>query len=256
MNTKDINKIDNFIELFKNFKQKQQQQKLRGLNDFNLFTTLLKASDEVRLHSRFLNFLLNPNGEHCQGSLFLDLFLEKCGLADFLDTSNTSVFAEYNSIDLYLTDGNNHIIIENKIWAGDQQKQIKRYIETIKEENKDINLTENLVVIYLSLDREEPTDYSLYNSITEKQNFYKLLLNFLILCRKWFFGCHRLGINQWSCILQIQKYCLYLKNLLARIFLKINPKTNFLGNALRWGSVKNSKTVNATEPRRLLSARW
>ena len=180
MNTEERNKIDNFIELFKNFKQKQQQQKLRGLNDFNLFTTLLKASDEVRLHSRFLNFLLNPNGEHCQGSLFLDLFLEKCGLADFLDTSNTSVFAEYNSIDLYLTDGNNHIIIENKIWAGDQQKQIKRYIETIKEENKDINLTENLVVIYLSLDREEPTDYSLYNSITEKQNGFYVENGFLV----------------------------------------------------------------------------
>ena len=180
MNTEEINKIDNFIELFKNFKQKQQQQKLRGLNDFNLFTTLLKPNDEVRLHSRFLNFLLNPNGEHCQGSLFLDLFLEKCGLADFLDTSNTSVFAEYNSIDLYLTDGNNHIIIENKIWAGDQQKQIKRYIETIKEENKDINLTENLVVIYLSLDREEPTDYSLYNSITEKQNGFYVENGFLV----------------------------------------------------------------------------
>ena len=161
MNTKDINKIDNFIELFKNFKQKQQQQKLRGLNDFNLFTTLLKASNEVRLHSRFLSFLLNPNGEHCQGSLFLDLFLEKCGLAYFLDTSNTSVFAEYKSIDLYLTDGNNHIIIENKIWAGDQHKQIKRYIETIKKENKDIDLTENLVVIYLSLDKKNPTDCSL-----------------------------------------------------------------------------------------------
>ena len=83
--------------------------------------------------------------------MFLDLFLEKCGLAYFLDTSNTSVFAEYKSIDLYLTDGNNHIIIENKIWAGDQHKQIKRYIETIKKENKDIDLTENLVVIYLSL---------------------------------------------------------------------------------------------------------
>ena len=30
MNTEERNKIDNFIELFKNFKQKQQQQKLRG----------------------------------------------------------------------------------------------------------------------------------------------------------------------------------------------------------------------------------
>ena len=165
-----MEKIDNFIKLFKNFKQEQQKQKRRGLNDFNLFTTLLKQDNEVRLHSRFLKVLLDPNGEHCQGELFLELFLKECKLTNSLDIKNTSVFAEYEGIDLYLTDDNTHIIIENKILARDQQGQIKKYIEKIKEENKDKDLTGNLIVLYLSLDREKPSDCSLYDSQTEKQN--------------------------------------------------------------------------------------
>ena len=61
---------------FEQFKQYQMNQKMRGLNDFNIFTTLLSVHDEVRLHSRFLAAMLNPKGSHAQGSLFLKLFLQ------------------------------------------------------------------------------------------------------------------------------------------------------------------------------------
>ena len=53
------------------------------------------------------------------------------------------------------------LLLKTKFGRETNKSKSKRYIETIKEENKDINLTENLVVIYLSLDREEPTDCSL-----------------------------------------------------------------------------------------------
>ncbi len=192
MDSKEVTKIDNFIEVFQDFKQKQQKQeqqkqeqqkqeqekqKLRGLNNFNLFTTLLKQHDEVRLHSRFLHFLLNPYGEHCQDELFLDLFLEACNLPGFLDTKNTSVSAEYNHMDLYLKDENRHICIENKIWAGDQPKQIERYIEYIKKEDEkkeEKDLTVNLAVIYLSLDRLEPSSDSLgdFRVVTEDDDSF------------------------------------------------------------------------------------
>ena len=183
MDSKEVTKIDDFIEVFQDFKQKQQNQKLRGLNNFNLFTTLLKQSDEVKLHSRFLHFLLKPHGEHCQDELFLDLFLKACNLTGFLDTKNTSVFAEYNYMDLYLKDENRHICIENKIWAGDQPKQIERYIEDIKEENEkneeskeneEKDLTVNLAVIYLSLDRLEPSSDSLgdFRVVTEDDDSF------------------------------------------------------------------------------------
>ena len=64
------NDLPTVISLHKKFKRLQKNQKMRGLNDFNLFTTLLDKSDEVRLHSRFLHFLLDPTAEHSQGALF------------------------------------------------------------------------------------------------------------------------------------------------------------------------------------------
>ena len=54
----------------------QNKQKSRGLNDYNIFTSLLKANDEVRLHSRFIYSLLNPEGTdtikaHCSWKVSL-----------------------------------------------------------------------------------------------------------------------------------------------------------------------------------------
>lgn len=155
--------IEGFIGLFQKYKGEQENQRKRGLNDFNIFTTLLNKSDEVRLHSRFLHFLLNPIADHSQGSLFLDLFLKECELIDFFEnTEQCSVYKEHKFIDLYITDGKKHLIIENKIFAGDGPKQIQRYVDTIKKDNsEDVNLSDNLTVIYLSLDRDKPNDYSL-----------------------------------------------------------------------------------------------
>jgi len=104
--------------------------------------------------------------------LFLDLFLVECDLQTFFkSTEACAVYKEYQYIDLYITDGNKHIIIENKIYASDQELQIQRYIETIKSENKDDpDLSNNVVVIYLSLDRDKPSKTSLGN-FNIKDNF-------------------------------------------------------------------------------------
>ncbi len=155
--------ITGAIDVFDSYKAIQETQKMRGKNNFNPLTILLDPSDEVRLHSRFLHNLLSPVGTHCQGSLFLDIFLKTCGLDSFsINTEKCVVNKEYDSIDLYITDKNKHIIIENKIYAADQDKQIERYINKIKKENlSDHKFSDNLVVIYLSLDRNEPDVASL-----------------------------------------------------------------------------------------------
>jgi len=160
-----MDEIERFLELFDRYKSLQQSQKIRGLNDFNVFTILLDKTDEVRLHSRFLHFLLDPVATHSQGALFLELFLLECGLADFFRVlENCNVYKEYRNIDLYITDGDRHIIIENKIYAGDQHTQIQRYIDIIKEDNADDSeFSDNLVIMYLSLDRDGPTTSSLGN---------------------------------------------------------------------------------------------
>jgi len=102
---------------------------------------------------------LNINGTHYQDTLFLDKFLEILNIKDY-DSQNSKIYLEYQNIDLYLTDGIKHIIIENKIWAGDKTAQIERYIDIIKSENENIEL-DNLLVIYLSLNRDVPSSESL-----------------------------------------------------------------------------------------------
>jgi hypothetical protein len=154
---------NNFKELFeqiKQFKDIQEKQKQRGLNNYNIFTTISKNSNENN-HSKMIASFLNPSGEHYQSTLFLDKFLEVLNINEFnIKTDSCSVCREYKNIDIYITDGNKHIIIENKIYAKDQHRQIERYINEIRKDNKELE-PNDILVMYLSLDREIPTQYSL-----------------------------------------------------------------------------------------------
>lgn len=158
-----MKKYDNFFDEIVKLKEKQEQQKKRGLNDYNLLTAVLNPSDEVKLHSRMIASFLNIYGSHYQNSLFLELFLDSLNLEDFdIDLNSAWVNNEYSNIDIYISDGKKHIIIENKIYADDQHEQIKRYVESIYESNQNI-LYEDILVIYLTIDRAKPIDYSLGN---------------------------------------------------------------------------------------------
>lgn len=128
---------------------------------FNLFTTLLDAHDEVRLHTRFLAHLLNPKGNHDCGGLFLDLFLEAVGLSGDLGSSQCiTVTNEYytggfGNIDIYMEFEAATIVIENKIYAGDQDKQLERYAKYADRGNKPWH------VFYLTLCGHVPSSFSL-----------------------------------------------------------------------------------------------
>ena len=163
----------NFFTDMKKFKEKQYNQKQRGLNDYNLLTTVLSVDDEVRLHSRMLHSLLDPDGLHYQGSLFLESFLDIIGLGDknFFMVEKAIVKLEYKYIDLHITDGKKHIIVENKIHASDQESQIKRYIEKIIGEEIS---PKDIIVIYLSIDREKPSDYSLGRINQDSEEYFTL----------------------------------------------------------------------------------
>ena len=155
----DIEKFESMLKQIKVLSDKLEVKKLRGNNDYNLFLALFDASDEVRLHSRFICSLLDPNSPHYQKELFLELFIKACGLEDFgLNSQIAKVYKEYENIDIYMTDGTKHIILENKIYAGDQEAQIKRYIKTIQQENGN---EAEIYVLFLSPQGRKPSDYSL-----------------------------------------------------------------------------------------------
>lgn len=171
MDAVSLEELEKLIELHQEHQRIKQQQRLRGLNDANIFTTLVPKHYEVHLHSRFLRFLLDPNGNHYQGTLFLSSFLAACKLSDFFsDLTQCQVYSEYDNIDLYITDNSKHIIIENKIYAGDQPEQIRRYVESVKkklqgdassqEDDDQEDTPDQVAVIFLSLDKG-PSKYSL-----------------------------------------------------------------------------------------------
>ena len=140
-------------------KAEADRQRAMGKHDYNIFTLFHGFSDEVNLHSNFIASLLDPNGDHYKNDLFLKLFLETCGIDDFgIDTSRATVFKEFKHIDIYISDGKKHIILENKVYAKDQPTQIARYIKAIKKEGAE---DEDIYVLYLHPDRELPKENSL-----------------------------------------------------------------------------------------------
>lgn len=125
---------------------------------FNVFSVLRRPGDEVHLHSRFLAALL----DHRQGPES-----ERLNLADFLrcvvkcaplDAATTQVQREFSNIDILIRDDTRAIVIENKIWAEDQHKQLERYYAEMRGRGYEDG---NIKLFYLTLDGHQPSDDSL-----------------------------------------------------------------------------------------------
>lgn len=154
-------------------KKYEEMAKISGEN-FNVFSILNLKTNEVRTHSAFIAELLNPKGKHGLGKAFLEEFVDiikeklqqtrKEGFSpkfEFVPEECTKVAVEYwlgyktetegGYIDILLTDKhNNHLIIENKIYAGDQKNQLLRYH----------SFNEKAPLIYLTLDGKTPSKWS------------------------------------------------------------------------------------------------
>ncbi|MCI6340782.1 MAG: PD-(D/E)XK nuclease family protein [Campylobacter sp.] len=164
-----------FKDIYDEYQQKEKERKERGEHNYNIFRELYGTRSEVKVHSRFIASLLKVDSanSHCQNEFFLDKFISVCELEDFkLNTKTAEVCREYKNIDIYITDGNKHIIIENKIDASDQSQQLLRYIKTIYDEIEEKNKQEKrnmsaqailnkIYVIYLSPKGRNPSDDSL-----------------------------------------------------------------------------------------------
>src|SRR5438046_832839 len=73
--------LEQLLEMLREAETRADERSKVTHERFNVFTTLLEAHDEVRLHTRFLHCLLDPKGCHDCESLFLDLF--SATLAEF-----------------------------------------------------------------------------------------------------------------------------------------------------------------------------
>ncbi|WP_179008293.1 PDDEXK-like family protein [Winogradskyella forsetii] len=191
---------------------------------FNLFSVLKIETREDKTHSAFLAELLNPNGSHQMGDIFLKLFLNVVNYEEDSIEKNNILYDAFNSkealvttefyigkvdlknetggrIDVFLKDkAGNTISIENKIYAKDQLKQIKRYFNYNHLKNK---------VFYLTLKGSNPEKNSRLN-LKSGEHFYNIsyrehIVEWLELCLKEVpnFSGLREAINQY--ILLIKK---------------------------------------------------
>jgi len=170
-----MDKIQNILLQVLTIKNKYADLAEYSGEHFNIFNILGVRSDELS-HSAILTNLLNVKGGHGQKDLFLKIFIEsvknsfkndeaKMQLLNNFNTSSSKAekekFAgkvnyaseEGGRIDIVINDGNNNIIIENKVYAGDQKLQLVRYNEYDR----------NAPIIYLTLYGTEPSKESMGN---------------------------------------------------------------------------------------------
>jgi len=76
--------------------------------------------------------LLNPNGSHGQGDIFLKGFLEIIVEQKGYSTQNANLYRRID-ITIEFDSGKSAIGIENKPWAGEQEDQIKDYKEHLSK---------------------------------------------------------------------------------------------------------------------------
>ncbi|WP_409416305.1 PD-(D/E)XK nuclease family protein [Flavobacterium sp. PS2] len=179
---------------------------------FNIFSVLNLTNNEVRTHSAFIGELLNTKGSHGLKDKPLKLFIkiledkfisnevEESEIMIDLDrfkfnTETATTIVEKNikklnedkteggRIDIIIEDRDklNALIIENKIYAGEQQNQLVRYYNYCKE-----HFLKEVPILYLTLDGSSPTSGI---GLIEKQHYFNIsykedIINWLELCIK------------------------------------------------------------------------
>ena len=164
------------------------QNQISNLSEerFNIFRICGVNHYEVT-HSSIITELLSNNSSHNFGTKFLDAFIQtliKDKIIDddyFFSLQDIKVIpehsvGEFGRIDILITNINQCIIIENKIYANDQQNQLKRY-ETFAKQN-----FKNHLLLYLTLYGDEASEFSAKDSDYKLISYGQTMINWLERC--------------------------------------------------------------------------
>jgi hypothetical protein len=173
-----MEKINNLLQQISIIQKKYDDLAEYSGEHYNVFDILGVRSDELS-HSAILVNLMDPKGKHGQKDTFLKLFieqikpsLENSKYSEHINSFDTeratankeihigkvnSQTAEGGRVDIVVRSGDKHIIIENKIYAGDQDQQLLRYDNQYK----------NDPIIYLTLNGDTPSEASKGNLVLD-----------------------------------------------------------------------------------------
>ncbi|MGN1057724.1 MAG: PD-(D/E)XK nuclease family protein, partial [Candidatus Avelusimicrobium sp.] len=159
--------IERLLKQVTEIRLRHEEEARRTGENWNVFYAIGKRLYKRELlHSHFISVLLEPKNPAGKGSIFLKLFLETLAEAceEQLDisafcTGNVKIITEKNigpitkdyesggRIDIFIENGRQQIVIENKIYAEEQQNQLYRYHKKYP----------NAILFYLTLNGKEAT---------------------------------------------------------------------------------------------------
>lgn len=155
MNFTELDKIfKDMDEISKNVKELKRKKTPGTMN----IAEIMGRHHLENEHSDILSFLLDPNKEHNHqefGDCFLDLLREK-GLGikgkSITGIEREAVTGTMRRMDIFMgTDALEKIIVENKVYSGDQENQLKDYVANAG----------NPFVVYLTPYGQKPSGYSI-----------------------------------------------------------------------------------------------
>ena len=182
--------------------QAQQEERNRKGENYNLFSILSIERYELK-HSALIANLLDPEGSHGCGDAFLRAFFEialKERTYLFEDCTLPHSYTEYYTgpiagdtggrIDILVKSSHYGLIIENKIYAGDQDKQLTRY----DNYGKKTFGADRYLLVYLTLFGSEASKESTATKSAEEVGYLRLSYAEDIL--RWLEQCVRLADNK------------------------------------------------------------
>jgi len=170
-----IERIDALIIAFRALRSAQSAQRLEAMQGlltdwdpprlpptFNVFSLLDLTSDEVR-HSRFLAWLMDAEGDHQQGNLFMRAFARACALdipEDNIERyrMRREISGRESVVDIMAYRfGEFVIFVENKIHAEEGPGQLVREFRDMRRICKQLRVSEDRqYAVFLTPDGRQP----------------------------------------------------------------------------------------------------
>lgn len=176
----------NYKNFFKEIKareklvlQFQQRHASKLATKFNAMRFLRWNENKV---SEIMAFFLNPNAEHEQGDIYLQLFIRKLDLVfPYVSSIDIQVVLEETTFENRKVDvvinyknGTRILGIENKIytWTADQRGQVRDYLDYLRKSCK----SDDYQLLYLAPKSKALTEYSAGEELEKLKQSHKIII--------------------------------------------------------------------------------
>lgn len=222
-------------ELYENFFSKGEEiikkYPRKKENKYNIFSILKQEEKEEGCHSRIIFNLINDCESNKLEKRFLKLFFKEVLDEEFDEKKKYFVEREknlgkYGRADLFIEDSDGKAyLIEMKINAGDQPKQLSRYNQYLKK-----NYKNDYQIYYLTLNGYHPSSYSLKG----RAEVEYIIISFVDNIYNWIEKCiEEIGENNKILKINLEQYLETLTKI-----------TNRIGEAQKMDFIKMMKEGN------------